>query len=130
MAEVCVLFRAEISVQLSGYDWASCTLVPEVVMFPAAQDIIGDRVEVVTTVFVTVIVVVTARKTFCRIVASGGPRRKEQIASLNLFPAVKLLPALTNITLCRVLPIKTGHVVTHSTVIVMDAAKGENRSKM
>ena len=86
MAEVCVLFRAEISVQLSGYDWASCTLVPEVhcvsrevVMFPAAKDIIGDGVEVVTTVFVTVIVVVTARKTFCRIVASGGPRKIEKL---------------------------------------------------
>ena len=54
MAEVCGLFRAEISVQLSGYDWTSCTLVPEVhcvsrevVMFPAAKDIIGDGVEVV-----------------------------------------------------------------------------------
>ena len=48
----------------------------------------------------------------------------------HFFPALQLLPALTNITLSRVLPIKTGHVVTHSTVIVMHAAKGENSSKM
>merc|ERR1739838_132201 len=32
----------------------------EVVMFPAAKDIIGDGIEVVITVFVTIIVVVTA----------------------------------------------------------------------
>ena len=32
-------------------------------MFPAAKDIIGNRVEVVTTMFVTIIVVVTAGET-------------------------------------------------------------------
>ena len=88
MAEVCVLFRAEISVQLSGYDWASCTLVPEVhcvsrevVMFPAAKDIIGDGVEVVSTVLVTVIVIVTTGETVGRIVASGRSRRETKVSS-------------------------------------------------
>ena len=75
MAEVCVLFRAKISVQLSGDNWASRPLVPvvdcvsrEVVMFPAAKDIIGDGVEVVTTVFNTVIVVVTGEKGVHRVI--------------------------------------------------------------
>ena len=88
MAEVCVMFRAKISVQFSGDNWASRPLVPvvdcvsrEVVMFPAAKDIIGDGVEVVSTVFVTVIVVVTAGETVSRIVASGRSRRETKVSS-------------------------------------------------
>ena len=41
-------------------------------MFPAAKDIIGDGVEVVTRVLVTVIVVVTARETVRSIAGRGS----------------------------------------------------------
>ena len=41
-------------------------------MFPAAKDIIGDGVEVVTRVLVTVIVVITAGETVRRVGGSGS----------------------------------------------------------
>ena len=70
--------RSNISIQLSGDDWASSSCVPEVeslsgevVMLPAAKDISGDRVEVVTTVLVAVIVIVLAGEASHRIVMRG-----------------------------------------------------------
>ena len=72
--------RSLISVKFSCYDWASCPLVPivesfsrEVVMFPFAKDIIGDVVEVVTTVFVTVIVVVMGGEGVHRVIVRHSP---------------------------------------------------------
>ena len=59
--------RPNISVQLPADDRAPPPHVPgvesvarEVVMLPAAQDLCGDWVEIVTTVLVAVIVVVVA----------------------------------------------------------------------
>jgi hypothetical protein len=44
-------------------------------MFPAANDIIGDGVEVVSGVFVTVIVVVTRREAIRSVRAGRSPRK-------------------------------------------------------
>ena len=72
--------RSLISVKFSGYDWASRPRVSvvegvsrEVVMFPVAKDIIGDGVEVVTTVLVTVRVVVTGEECVHRVIMRYSP---------------------------------------------------------
>ena len=61
--------RPNISVQLPADDWAPSPHVPgvesvsrEVVMLPAAKNIVGDGIEIVSTMNVAVIVVVVARK--------------------------------------------------------------------
>jgi len=65
-----------IPVNFSGYQGTLTPHIPvvesvsrEVVMFPAAQDIIGDMVVVVREVFVAIIEVVTTGKT---VIAAGG----------------------------------------------------------
>merc|ERR1739838_645264 len=98
-----------ISVKLSSY---KRTLGPhvsevksvsrEVVMFPAAKDIIGDGVEVVSTVFVTIIVVVTAGEAVAWIGAGCSP----------------LHPGLTDTAPDCVLPVQPAHVVHHLVVKV------------
>ena len=78
MPKISPLSGPNISVQLSGDDWTSSSHIPvvesvsrEVVMLPAAKDIIGDRVEVVTAVLVAVIVVVVAGEASRRVVMRG-----------------------------------------------------------
>ena len=63
-------------VKFSGHKRTGGALVPliqglraEVVMLPATQDILGDGVEIVTAMLVTIIVVVTARETISRVFA-------------------------------------------------------------
>ena len=78
MPKIGTLGGSNISIQFSADDWASSSNVPEVeslsrevVMLPAAKDIIGYRVEIVTTVLVAVIVDVVTGEAFCRVVMRG-----------------------------------------------------------
>ena len=78
MPKISTLGGSNISIQLSGDDWASSSHVPEVeslsrevVMLPAAKNISGDGVEVVTTVLVAVIVVVVTGEASRRVVMRG-----------------------------------------------------------
>ena len=61
--EYSLLYNTPVPVELPGHQGAGGPYIPlsesllaEVVMLPAAQDILGDGVEVVTAVLVTVIV--------------------------------------------------------------------------
>ena len=96
MPKISPLSGPNISVQLSGDDWASSSHVPvvesvsrEVVMLPATKDIIGDRIEVVTAVLVAVIVVVVAGEGAHRVGMSGRSiskiREAPQHNSCDLF---------------------------------------------
>jgi len=85
-------------------------------MFPAAQDIIGDGVEVVREVFVAVIEVVTTGKT---VVTSGG------IASISVASLIShgslvtsLHPGPGHIAPVDVLIVQHVHVVDHLVVKV------------
>ena len=49
----------------------------EVVMLPSAKDIIGDGIEIVRRVLVTIIVVVTAGEAIQWIGVSGSPRSRK-----------------------------------------------------
>jgi hypothetical protein len=96
MPKISPLSGPNISVQLPGDDWTSSSHVPavqsvsgEVVMLPAAKDIIGDRIEVVTAVLVAVIVVVVAGEGARRVGMRGRSvskmRGATQHNSCNLF---------------------------------------------
>ena len=51
---------------------------------------------------------------------------KQRFHPRNHFPIEPVHPVTTNITLGRVLPMNTGHVVTHFAEIVMHTVKQEN----
>ena len=78
MPKISTLGGSNISIKLSGHDWASSSHVPqveslsrEVVMLPAAKNISGNGVEVVSTVLVAVIVVVVTGEASRRVVMRG-----------------------------------------------------------
>jgi len=68
-------------------------------MFPAAKDILGDGVEVVTPMLVTIIVVVTAGEAVARVVT------RETVTIFPLCLAGPHSSGLADVGLGRVLPV-------------------------
>jgi len=90
------------------------SLRTEVVMFPAAKDILGDGVEVVTPMLVTIIVVVTAGEAVHRVVG----REAFAVVTVSAALVASLMSGLTDVALDHVLPLQLAHVVDHLVVKV------------
>jgi len=86
-------------------------------MPPAAKDILGDGVEVVTAMLVTVIVVVlageTVRGVFARVTLASS-----EIVGNKVALSTPLIFRLRHVGLDHVLPLQLAHVVHHLVVKV------------
>jgi len=123
--EVCCSTRADIPkevhpflcpvvpVKLSGDQGTGCSLVPlvqggggEVVMLPLPQHLLGDGVEVVSGVFVAIIVVVPAGEAVTVVLT----------VAVSISPSD--VPGVADVVLHLVLPVQLAHVVNHLVVEV------------
>jgi len=86
-------------------------------MPPAAKDILGDGVEVVTAVLVAVIVVVLAAETTSWVFA-GVALAAMEIVSNKAALSAPLIFRLRHVGLDHVLPLQLAHVVHHLVVKV------------
>jgi len=93
MSEVRTVARGDISIQLPGNYGATVPLVPtvncsirEVIMLPAAQNIISDGVEIVTIMLGTVIVVVTFGESTHWVLSRGTRSSLAQITLDSILP--------------------------------------------
>jgi len=86
-------------------------------MPPAAKDILGDGVEVVTAMLVTVIVVVAAGETVRGVFARVALAASEIVGNKVAF-STSLIFRLRDVGLDHVLPLQLAHVVHHLVVKV------------